>query len=125
MKSYLTFLKYTDDSRIEDLILVKSGFNLFACIFNIFWFLFNKMFLESFLFVVYFTILQQILVPDILLLVMIFSCILIGYEAEPLLVRKFKKNHYIFIGVAMGNDEEDAKLKFLQQVSKEHKEKIL
>ena len=125
MKSYLTFLKYTDDSRIEDLILVKSGFNLFACIFNIFWFLFNKMFLEGFLFVVYFTILQQILVPDILLLVMIFSCILIGYEAEPLLVRKFKKNHYIFIGVTMGNDEEDAKLKFLQQVSKEHKEKIL
>lgn len=125
MKSYLTFLKYTDDSRIEDLILVKSGFNLTACIFNIFWFLFNKMFLEGFLFVVYFTILQQILVPDILLLIMIFSCILIGYEAEPLLVRKFKKNHYIFIGVAMGNDEEDAKLKFLQQVSKEHKEKIL
>ena len=42
MKSYSIFIKKNDKSEsIDDVILLKEGFNFYAFFFNIFWFLYN------------------------------------------------------------------------------------
>ena len=53
MKSYSIFIKKNKENEsVDDVILVKEGFNFYALIFNILWFLFKKMWICSIVFII-------------------------------------------------------------------------
>ena len=49
--------------------------------------------------------------------------IFLGLEANNLLIYRFQRENYTFAGFSLGNDEDDAKIKFLDSINKENKDK--
>ena len=58
---------------------------------------------------------------DLVFLVNLLILIFVGLEANNFLIKKFQKNNYYFVGYSTGNDEKEAKLRFLDNVNKENK----
>ena len=51
--------------------------------------------------------------------------ILLGFEADDILISLYKRNkNYIFVGVIMGNSENEAKVKFLEEMNKEREKEM-
>lgn len=124
MRSYSIFIKKNKENEsIDDVILIKEGFNFYASIFNIFWFLFNKMWICSFIFISIVSLIIYIFCNCIALSMIFLILIFIGFEANNLLIRKFQGSDYYFVGYSTGNDEKEAKLRFLDNFNKENKDK--
>ncbi len=124
MKSYSIFIKKNKENEsVDDVILVKEGFNFYALIFNILWFLFKKMWICSIVFIIIIPsilyIFSHFVAFPIILLILVF----IGLEANDLLIKKFQKSDYYFVGYSTGNDEKEAKLRFLDSLNQENKDK--
>ncbi len=124
MKSYSIFIKKNKENEsVDDVILVKEGFNFYALIFNILWFLFKKMWICSIVFIIIIPsilyIFSHFVAFSIILLILVF----IGLEANDLLIKKFQKSDYYFVGYSTGNDEKEAKLRFLDSLNQENKDK--
>ncbi|MDR1499078.1 MAG: DUF2628 domain-containing protein [Rickettsiales bacterium] len=117
-------MKQNEESGVlEDVILVREGFNLFASVFNIFWFLFNKLWLFATLAFCIINIAYYILSAYIYGVFMVLFLLLIGFEANNLLLYRFQREKYYFSGYSMGNSEREAKLRFLDNINKNGKEK--
>jgi hypothetical protein len=124
MKTYNIFVKQEDKTeRLIDVILVREGFNIFATIFNILWFIYNRLWLFALLtfFVINFAF--YILPVYVCTVFVILFLILLGFEANNFLLYRFQREKYYFIGYSIGNDEKDAKMKFLDEINIENKEK--
>jgi hypothetical protein len=124
MKTYNIFIRQEEKTeKLTDVILVKEGFNIFAALFNIFWFLYNKLWLFAMLafFIINFAL--YVFSSYICGIFVILFLILLGFEANNLLLYRFQREKYYFIGYSIGRDEKDAKIKFLDEINAENKEK--
>jgi hypothetical protein len=123
VKIYDVFIKQNaQNSKIEDVLLVKAGFNWQAFLFSIFWFLFNRLWLFSFLFLMYCFMVNIFLSSFASKVFIVLTNVVLGFEAENILVYRFRKENYYFVGIAMGRDEDEAKVKFLEDINKQNKD---
>ena len=117
MKIYRIFLKKSKEGIIKDLELLKEGFNFWAFLFNIFLFLYKKLWIQSLIFIAIFTILTflQIKFLSYYITFSIKFClaIYIAFDYIDWKSKKLIKNKYDFLGYSSGNDPKEAKLKFL------------
>ena len=122
MKTYNIFIKQNkDNNAVEDVLLIKEGFNIFAFVFTVFWFLFNKLWLFagiSFILINIFNFVFSFMVGSIF--VFLFS-LLIGFEANNLLLYRFQREGYYFVGYTIGKSKKEAELRFLDDVNKDAK----
>lgn len=124
MKSYSIFIKTNkDNGSIDDVILIKEGFNFYAFIFGIFWFLVKKMWICSIIFLTIVFLISYFFCYFIAFAIVLLLLIFIGFEANDLLIKKFQKNNYYFAGYTTGNDEKEAKLRFLDDLNQENEDK--
>lgn len=122
MNTYSIFVKQNRKSKsLDDVTLVKEGFNIFAMIFNMFWFLYNKLYLFALLFFVIINCSIIFFSYTISTIFIFLFCLLIGFEANNLLLYRFQKEKYFFVGYSTGKDKEEAQLRFLDEVNKEAK----
>lgn len=122
MNTYSIFVKQNKKSKsLDDVILIKEGFNVFAMMFNIFWFLYNKLYLFFFISLIIINFSILIFSYNIAVVFIFLFCLLIGFEANNLLLYRFQREKYFFIGYSTGKDKEEAQLRFLDEVNKEAK----
>lgn len=117
MKLYNTLIKKDAKGKIEDIVLLKEGFSLFAFLFNIFWFLRYKMWKESLVLMVANIVLANVekysgdfnstSLEVVLLLV-------VAFNANYWLFEHLKNKNYEFVGMVFGKDLEEAKLRFIE-----------
>ena len=122
--TYSIFVKQNKKTRaLDDVILVKEGFNFFAMVFNIFWFLCNKLYLFAFLFFIITDFACIVFSPMVAGTFIVLFSILVGFEANNLLLYRFQREKYFFVGYSTGNNRKEASIRFLDEVNKEAKEK--
>ena len=122
----MVFVKASKKSdRFEDLVLLKNGFNLSAMLFNILWLLFNNCYILTAISVILVKIIQYYFTTFGSIITYIMLAILLGFEADDILISLYKRNkNYIFVGVIMGNSENEAKVKFLEEMNKEREKEM-
>lgn len=122
MNTYSIFVKQNKKSKsLDDVILVKEGFNLFAMIFSVLWFLYNKLYLFallSFMFINFSILFFSYSISTIFIFLF---CLLIGFEANNLLLYRFQREKYFFVGYSTGKNKDEAQLRFLDEVNREAK----
>lgn len=122
MNTYSIFVKQNRKSKsLDDVVLVKEGFNIFAMIFNIFWFLANKLYLFAFISFVLINFSMMFFSYSVATVFIFLFSLLIGFEANDLLLYKFQREKYFFVGYSTGNSKEEAELRFLDEINKEAK----
>ena len=121
MKIYRIFLKKTNEGVIDDLELLKEGFNIWAFVFQLFYLLYKKLWKQSLITFVVFSILNLLqllfLSAYIIIPIQICICIYIGFEYIDWYTQKLVKTGYEFLGYSSGNNEKEAKLKFLDSIN--------
>lgn len=128
MKTYNIFIKQNKNNKaVEDVLLIKEGFNVFAFMFNIFWFLFNKLWLFAAISFAVVNLIIMLFSPVISFAFIFLFSLLIGFEANNLLLYRFQREEYYFVGYTTGNNRKDAELRFLDDINKNAKnnEKIV
>lgn len=127
MKTYRIYLKQTDNGRIEDLILVRDGFSFWAFVFDFMWFFVKKAWLLGLGVLGVFVLLavwQRVSGIGIYTLTCIKfgMSLFIGFEANDWYAAYLQKRKgFKFIGHSFGNDETEAKLKFLDRINEQNK----
>lgn len=128
MKTYNIFIKQNKDNEaVEDILLIKEGFNMSAFVFNIFWFLSNKLWLFAAIAFAIINLVTIIFSPVVSSAFMFLFSLLIGFEANNLLLYRFQREKYYFVGYTTGNNRKEAELRFLDDINKNAKnnEKIV
>ncbi|MDR0572180.1 MAG: DUF2628 domain-containing protein, partial [Rickettsiales bacterium] len=92
MKNYSIFVKQSaENGKIEDVLLIRVGFNWKACVFNVVWLMFNKLWLFSFLFFMCYSFTKFVFSPFVGVIFLCLFCVLLGFEAENVLFYRLKK----------------------------------
>ncbi|MDR2760801.1 MAG: DUF2628 domain-containing protein, partial [Rickettsiales bacterium] len=95
MNGYDIFIKHNaENNKIEDVLLVKIGFNWAACLFSLFWFLFNRLWLFAIIFFGFCSLANIIFSAFAGKIIFALTCFLLGWEAENLLIYRFKRENY-------------------------------
>ena len=58
--------------------------------------------------------------PQLAVTFLLLLFLLIGLEANNLLLYRFQREGYYFVGYSMGNDKREAEAKFLESINKEN-----
>lgn len=119
MKFYNIFLKEDNNGAIRELILLKYGFNFFAFFFNIFWLLYKKCFVTSILISIILYTVSTFLSFDYFMIIFLLLSIILGFESDRLLIKKYIKEDYKYLGYTSGNNEIEAKRRFLDSINNE------
>lgn len=121
MKFYNIFLE-RDEKEVKKIIFLYNGFNIFALIFNIFWLIYKKLFLFAFLFFVATYFLFFCVNLYIFLFVYFALSFLIAFYSDRLLMKKYIKNDYKYLGNCFGKNMKDARRIFLEACNEDKKE---
>ncbi len=114
MKLYNIFVK-ENKGEIEDIAAIREDFSFWAFVFSGAWLLYKKMWREFIVFVAIFLVIASGFLSEFnanfLNLVV---TILIGLNANYLLGKNLERRSYKLAGVVLSDDEETAKIKFLE-----------
>lgn len=122
MKTYNIFVKQNkDNNAVEDVLLIKEGFSVSAFLFTVFWFLFNKLWLFAGISFMVMNIIGFIFSPVVSFVFVILFSLLVGFEANNLLLYRFQREGYYFVGYTTGKSRGDAELRFLDDVNRDAK----
>ena len=124
MKFYNLFLKEDSNGVIKELILLKYGFNFFAFFFNIFWLLYKRCFVTSVLSIVFLYVLSTFVNPYYFIVITFLLFIVLGFESDRLLIKKYIREDYKYLGYTSGNNEIEAKRRFLDSINNEDETKL-
>ena len=122
MKFYNIFLKESKDKKIEDLVLIKEGFNIFALIFNVLWLMSKKCFFSSIIFLFLIFTAKSFLNIYGFMAIYILLSLLISFEGHRLLIKDYIWSDYKYLGYTSGNNEKEAKRRFLDYCNKDIEE---
>ena len=117
-------IKKNKEGKIEDVRLIKEGFSYLSFIFNIFWFLYQKMWKESaalLMVAIGFLIFEEskfIYGPSNILFAVIFIFML-AVNANHWLLEALKKRGYEFRGLVFGSSQIVAKMRFIKNIEEE------
>lgn len=123
MKFYNLFLKEDSNGVIKELILLKYGFNFFAFFFNIFWLLYKRCFITSALSIVFLYVLSTFVNPYYFVIITFSLLVVLGFESNRLLIKKYIREDYKYLGYTSGNNEMEAKRRFLDSINNEDETK--
>ena len=123
MKFYNLFLKEDSNGVIKELILLKYGFNFFAFFFNIFWLLYKRCFITSALSIVFLYVLSTFVNPYYFVIITFLLLVVLGFESNRLLIKKYIREDYKYLGYTSGNNEMEAKRRFLDSINNEDETK--
>lgn len=128
MNLYNCFVKYDQDNKIEDVIVIAENFSFNALIFNCFffsWFIYHRMWRE--LFFLFSSILCINLLSNLIfnydhLYIEIAFYIIAALNCKTWLGEHLVKNKkYKLVGMVFGNNQTEAKIKAIQQIQGEDK----
>ena len=130
MKLYKGLVKFDKKGKIEDIIVVDDSFSWKAFFFNPLWFLFHKMWIEFFLFLLVLVVFIHVFsfgAYNFLMQISLLFMVALNSKTwyEDFLV---KRKNYLFLAMIFGNNKTEAKIKFINQISlknKENNEKII
>ena len=121
MKIYRIFLKKTKEGVIDDLELLKEGFNIWAFVFQLFYLIYKRLWKQLIIMFIIFSVLNilqlNFVSSYIIIPIQICICVYIGFEFTDWYSQKLVKIGYQFLGYSSGNDEKEAKLKFLDSIN--------
>lgn len=121
MKIYRIFLKKTNEGVIDDLELLREGFSVWAFVFQLFYLIYRRLWKQSLVVLVMLSILNLLqlnfLSEYIVVPIQICICIYIGFEYTDWYSQKLVNTGYQFLGYSSGNDEKEAKIKFLDSIN--------
>ena len=121
MKIYRIFLKKTKEGVIDDLELLKEGFNVWAFVFQLFYLIYKRLWKQLIIMFILFSVLNilqlNFVSSYIIIPIQICICVYIGFEFTDWYSQKLVKIGYQFLGYSSGNDEKEAKLKFLDNIN--------
>lgn len=121
MKLYNVLLKKNKEGKIEDIILLKDGFCWMAFFFSIFWFLYHKMWKESFVLFsanIAIAILSSngVITGEAKFFLEIIFAIFIAINANYWLLESLKTRGYEFSGLIFGSNAVSAKIRFMKDL---------
>lgn len=121
MKLYNVLTLNNKEGKTEDILFLKEGFSWLAFIFSIFWFLYHKMWKESFaLFIIAgafaFFEESQILFGDSKFIVEILLDFIIALNANHWFCESLVKKGYKFEGVVFAKNPAQARLRYVQNL---------
>lgn len=121
IKIYRIFLKKTKKGVIEDLELIKEGFNMWAFMFQFFYLLYKKLWKQSLILFVIIAITNflqyKYLSGYIIIPIQLGVTLYVAFEITDWLSMDRVKTGYEFLGYTSGNNEREAKLKFLENMN--------
>ena len=121
MKLYNALIKKSDTGKIEDIVLLKDGFSIWAFFFSALWFLYHKMRKEFCILLVVniaFAFSDKVCLLsgfDEFCLQMAFFFI-IALNANYWLVDDLRKRGYEFVGMVFGTDDANARMRFVENL---------
>ncbi len=121
MKIYNALIKKNQSGKIEDIILLKEGFSFTAFLFSGLWFLYHKMwceFLALLLINIAFGFLDDFLSDSDKIILQISYIFIVALNANYWLCENLKKKNYQLAGVVFGQNEVEAKLRFIDKFEK-------
>ena len=130
MNLYKGLVKFDKDNKIEDVVVIDEGFSWGALILNPIWFLFHKMWLEFFLFlliIIFFNWTSKFGIYDFFMQASLIFMMALNSKSwyfDALTKRK----KYCFMAMVFGTNATEAKIKFINQINlqnKENNEKII
>jgi len=118
MTLFNIYIKKSSGKIIDDLVVIKNGFSVFACLLNILWFLQHKMWRESLALVLVSTILgfvaQKNWFGSCDMTIIEFGLItMLGLNAHYWYEQSLLRRDYQFSGCAYAANEDEAKLIFI------------
>lgn len=121
MKLYNVLTLNNKDGKTDDVIFLKEGFSWLAFIFNIFWFLYHKMWKESFALLLIagvFVLFEEskIIYGDSKIIVEILLDFIIALNAYHWLCESLIKKGYQFEGVIFAKNAAQARLRYVQNL---------
>ncbi len=123
MKTYKIFLKRNADGKIEDLRIVKNGFDVFALMFQDLYLFYHKMWGKALLFFLFFVLLGFVLNISLKLVGYLIVCSYIAVCFSDWKSKQLSDDGYEFLGISNGNNKKEAKEKFLEYFNTNYKEK--
>lgn len=116
-KIYNVYIKKSQQNAIESALFVRDGFNIWAFIFEIFWFAYHRVWLVIFGLILFYAIkiyllhsgFINLLQADVLTLALKFF---LGFEASNFREKHLEKKGYILIDVVTAHDEMEAQKRF-------------
>lgn len=122
MKIYRVFLKRSDGGKIENLVMIKDGFDIFALIFQDLYLFYNKMWGKAFLFFFLFMLLDFTLNIFFMLLGYAVICSYIALHFTDWKSKQLLDEKYEFLGEFSGRTKKEAKERFLKEFNSNYKE---
>ena len=119
MKLYNILVKYNKSGKIDDIVAINDGFSWKSLFFNPLWFIFNKMWIESFLFVaiviLFNLIASQVFFGKYLLYMFFF---LVAFNAKYWKIDSLiSRRKYQLIAFVFGKNIDEAKNNFIHQIT--------
>ena len=113
MKLYNSLVRRNKKGEIQDVLLIEEGFSFLAFLFSGFWFFYHKMWKEAFFLIainIIFALIFNGFEQKIFEIIFIF---LVAVNAKYWLNEHLKKKGYEFLGLTLGSNLTNARLKFI------------
>jgi hypothetical protein len=124
MKLFNIYIKKSDNTAIEDLVMIKSGFSFPAFFLNVLWFLQHKMWKEFFSLVIFniilITLFQKNFFGDFDFFALELGFLLVvALNANYWYEQYLRQQNYQFTGCVFGKNKDEAKLRFISNYFKD------
>lgn len=125
MTLYKIFLKRSKTGVIEDLELIKDGFNFFILIFQVLYLLYKKLWKKALILFLVFVFLNSLQYKElfsnyITISIQLSILLYVAFECNDWIAKKMIKDGYEFLGFSSGNNIKEAKLKFLENMNENY-----
>lgn len=119
MNFYNIFLKNDDKGVVKDVILLKEGFNIYPFIFGVFWFLYKKCYISVIILTIINYVINTFVNTGYYIAIYVGIALLMGFESNRILIKKYIKSDYKYLGYTSGKNEIEAKRRFLDSINKD------
>ncbi len=126
MKIYTVYLK-KNSNPLMDAEYIPEGFSWMAFIFNFFWLIYQKLWLQGALFLIAYIIINEfatseLISPMIESIVYFGICFYIGFGGNDMIRKKLENTGYTFNDVVVAKSMDEAEYKFIEMLIKHQNE---
>jgi hypothetical protein len=123
MKAFTVYIKEKGDI-LEDAEYISEGFSWLAFIFNFFWLIYNKLWLQGFVYFVILVVIQELTRSGVIqesmqLIFQLGLMIYIGFAGRDFIRKRLDKDGYKFVEVVLANSLDEAEYKFINSLVNE------
>lgn len=121
MNIYTIHIKENDPNQLENAIFIKEGFSWMGSVLHVFWTLYHKLWLVSFILfaieaILAFLQIKGYLSEGVTEALKIGLLLLIGAHFNDLYRANLARKGYVLYGVVSGKNEDDAQYKFMSEM---------